>query len=93
MGPGLGVNPHGVPQRSSIIYGFHAVLYAVRQRNASAAQHTISLPSGNEQAGRAPDSRETIRVRPDRRNFYSSQFIRQMAELNRKIRTENRAAE
>ena len=32
-------------------------------KNKYTARHTISVPVGNGQAGRAPDSRETIRVR------------------------------
>ena len=40
-------------------------------QNKYTARHTISVPAGNGQAGRAPDSRETIlSSSPDRRHFY-----------------------
>ena len=43
----------------------------VQCTNKYTARHIISVPAGNGQAGRAPDSRETIlSLSPDRRHFY-----------------------
>ena len=52
---------------------WHSERYKVSvKHNKYTARHTISVPPGNKQAGRAPDSRVTNpNSRPDRRNFYS----------------------
>ena len=44
--------------------------------NKYTAQHTISIPAGNGQAGRAPDSRNNPSSNPYRRNFYSLHWQR-----------------
>ena len=44
-------------------------------QNKYTARHIISVPAGNGQAGKAPDSRETIlSSSPDWRHFYSLQI-------------------
>ena len=52
--------------------GFESAIKWARCINKYTARHTISVPAGNGQAGRAPDSRETNpSSSPDRGNFYS----------------------